>query len=90
MGYSDADREQAEAERQRASDAYNEVSDELAEAEELLSALEDEDIASPTRSATREAKIRIIDTEVHGLREDLEDAEADLTRAIERWDEVHR
>ncbi|MDN4478661.1 hypothetical protein QQX10_10715 [Demequina sp. SYSU T00039] len=82
-------RARAEAERQRASDAYDEVENDLAGAKELLEQLEQEDLDSPKRSASRENKMRIVEDEIEGLRQDLADAEDDLTRAISFWDEVN-
>ena len=77
-----------ENELQAAQDRVDELERDLAIAEAALDELENEYPESADEMAVNEAGVRMVDSEIDGLRADLADAEEDFRSAYERWQEA--
>jgi chromosome segregation ATPase len=77
-----------EHELQAAQDRVDELERDLATAEAWLEQLENENPESADEMAVNEAGVRMVDSEIDGLKADLADANEDLRSAFERWREA--
>jgi chromosome segregation ATPase len=77
-----------ENELQAAQDRVDELERDLAVAEAAMEELENENPESADEMAVNEAGVRMVDSEIDGLKADLADANEDYRIAFERWREA--